>query len=191
VIQIGAPLLRDFGNPLGVLSDCHRRVERFLGVMVQVAQQARGGVLKSEEHAALEGALRYFREAAPKHTADEEQSLFPRLRRCEDAAVARVLHVIDGLEADHRTVIPDHAQVDQLGTVWLAAGRASVASTQLLRDALSRLERLYRRHIAIEDTEIFPTAARVLDAASLRAVGVEMAARRGIPWPAASGGPQA
>ena len=29
----------------------------------------------------LESALRYFREAAPKHTADEAQSVFPRL--CE------------------------------------------------------------------------------------------------------------
>jgi hypothetical protein len=37
--------------------------------------------LTEETRAALETALRYFREAAPKHTADEEESRFPRLRQ--------------------------------------------------------------------------------------------------------------
>jgi hypothetical protein len=37
--------------------------------------------LNEEQRGAFEAALRYFREAAPKHTADEEESLFPRLRR--------------------------------------------------------------------------------------------------------------
>ena len=37
--------------------------------------------MTEETRVALESALRYFREAAPKHTADEEESLFPRLRQ--------------------------------------------------------------------------------------------------------------
>ncbi len=80
MIQIGAPVAHDFGNPLGVLSDCHRRVEHFLRMMITVAEQARGGALAEEQRDALEVALRYFVEAAPKHTADEEESLFPQLR---------------------------------------------------------------------------------------------------------------
>lgn len=40
------------------------------------------------------------------------------------------------------------------------------------------LERLYRRHIAIEDLDLFPMADRLLTPAQLGAIGHEMAARR-------------
>ena len=36
MIQIGAPLAHDFSNPLGVLSDCHRRVVHFLHLLIVV-----------------------------------------------------------------------------------------------------------------------------------------------------------
>ena len=77
-IVIGAKGESDFTDPIGMLGDCHRRIERFLNVLVSVAEQARGEAMNAEQHSALE-TLRYFREAAPKHTADEEESLFPRL----------------------------------------------------------------------------------------------------------------
>ena len=54
------------------MSDCHRRIERFLTVLVRVAER---GSLEGEARGAFEAALRYFRDAAPKHTADEEESL--------------------------------------------------------------------------------------------------------------------
>ncbi len=79
-VVIGAKPESGFRDPIGLLTDCHRRVERFLSVLVQVGAQTQGGSLTSEQRTALETALRYFRDAAPKHTADEEESLFPRLR---------------------------------------------------------------------------------------------------------------
>ncbi len=44
-ITIGAKPAGDFSNPLELLSDCHRRIERFLAVLVKVARDARGGPL--------------------------------------------------------------------------------------------------------------------------------------------------
>jgi len=41
---------------------------------------------------------------------------------------------------------------------------------------------LYRAHIAAEDRDLFPAAARALDAPTLREIGREMAARRGVPY---------
>ena len=79
-LQIGEPPSPSFQQPLALLSDCHRRVERFLGLLARVAAEGRGGLLDRRQREALEAALRYFREAAPRHTADEEESLFPRLR---------------------------------------------------------------------------------------------------------------
>jgi hypothetical protein len=70
---------KTFGNPVGLLSDCHRRIESFLSMLLAVASHA-DGALDMELPNALETALKYFREAAPMHTADEEESLFPLLR---------------------------------------------------------------------------------------------------------------
>jgi hypothetical protein len=64
-------------DPIGSLTDCHRRIELFLAVLEQLSAQARGGPLSREEREALETALRYFREGTPKHTADEEENAVP------------------------------------------------------------------------------------------------------------------
>ena len=71
-VSIGQTLESDFHNPLGMLSDCHRRIARFLEMLIRVAERARGGSLEVEQREGLEASLKYFREAAPKHTSDED-----------------------------------------------------------------------------------------------------------------------
>jgi hypothetical protein len=41
-VQIGARPDSGFDDPIGMLKDCHRRIERFLGILCQVARQAQG-----------------------------------------------------------------------------------------------------------------------------------------------------
>ena len=50
--------------------------------------------LSPSEPAQLDSALTYFAVAAPKHTADEEQSLFPRLRAAHDPHAAQALDIV-------------------------------------------------------------------------------------------------
>jgi hemerythrin-like domain-containing protein len=178
-IQIGRKLAPTFQQPLELLSDCHRRVESFLRALILVAEQARGGELNSRQREALETALRYFREAAPKHTADEEESLFPRMREIGDRASREALAKIQALEADHEVAKDGHNTVEQLGQKWLADGRLSGDETSRLVKALDELQFIYERHIAVEDSEIFPLAKQVLDSKTLSDVGREMAERRG------------
>ena len=121
-IVIGAKRESDFTDPIGMLGDCHRRIEMFLNVLVRVAEQARGETLNEEQRGALETALRYFREAAPKHTADEEESLFPRLRRIESADVRALMARIESLEEEHVCADRSHGEVDSLGRLWLKDG---------------------------------------------------------------------
>ena len=168
----------DFTNPLGLLSDCHRRIERFLEVLVQLAGREPRQLLAATERESLEKALAYFRNSAPKHTADEEDSLFPRLRNSEDAQAD--LSCLAELEEDHQAAARDHELVDALGREWLSAEALTPDQLQQLRAALSRLSETYRRHIAIEDRQLFPLAARVLPANQLAEVGREMAERRGV-----------
>ncbi|MBV9852622.1 MAG: hemerythrin domain-containing protein [Armatimonadetes bacterium] len=179
-IQIGAKPESSFADPLGLLSDCHRRIEKFLRHLTLVTEKARGGPLDAEQRQALETALRYFREAAPRHTRDEEESLFPRLRAAGSADAQMALAALDALEADHDAADAHHAAVDQLGRQWLDTGHLSPGETDRLAGLLARLTTLYGWHIGIEDTQVFPRAARVLDAAAIRQVGREMAERRGL-----------
>ncbi len=176
-VQIGQKPESDFTQPLGLLSDCHRRIERFLDVLVRVYEARKGGSLNADEKSPFETALAYFRNAAPKHTADEEESLFPRLR---SAGARQVLECLEKLEGDHQAANRDHATVDALGAIWLAAGTLSPEQYEELGQALNRLRTLYAAHIAIEDKELFPLAAQVLADQQLVEVGQEMAGRRGL-----------
>jgi hemerythrin-like domain-containing protein len=179
-IQIGAKPESNFADPIGLLTDCHRRIERFLSVLAQIATQAQGGALDGEQQRALDTALRYFREAAPKHTADEEETLFPRMRQMDHAEVQEVLAQVDALEADHERADRAHAEVDRLGTAWLQAGSLAAEDAARLAELIRELQELYRAHIAVEEGEVFPAAARCLTPEERMAAGQEMKARRGL-----------
>jgi hemerythrin-like domain-containing protein len=183
MLRIGKQPEHGFDEPLGLLSDCHRRIEHFLHVLVALVGQAQGGALNAAERSQLEGALTYFTIAAPKHTTDEEESLFPRLEASGGAAAMSALELVRRLERDHAEAGAHHASVDGLGRKWLADDRLSEAEVRQLQQHLGRLQNLYGPHIAAEDGEVFPAAAHTLSAEEIRAIGREMAARRGVPWP--------
>jgi len=177
-VQIGDKPQAGFDDPLGMLSDCHRRIERFLGALVKIARDSKGAALGAREREALQAALEYFRTSGPRHTADEEESLFPRMKSCGDAAAA--LESIRELQSDHAAADRAHAEVDALGTRWLKSGTLSETDATRMADLTEQLARLYARHIAIEDRELFPTAGRALPRADLKSIGEEMARRRGL-----------
>jgi hemerythrin-like domain-containing protein len=184
-VTIGARREHGFDEPLGLLSDCHRRIEGFLGVMIRVMDRTSGKQLDAEERNALETALRYFDVAAPRHTHDEEESLFPRMRASNDPTVRDAMARIDALEADHRRAEAMHAEVGRLCRAWLDTGPLPATDVERLRHLLTDLRETYARHIAVEDDEVFPLAGRVLSEAELVQVGREMAQRRGLTAPAA------
>lgn len=165
-------------DPMGLLVACHRRVERFLKTLSAAAGQLGGRDLTTEEREAIGRSLRYFREAAPNHTADEEQDLFPALVSRDPYAAAAV----QSLESDHVRAGELHRRVDAIGEQWMAAGRLSESALAELRQACAQLEQLYTEHIRIEETDVFPRAADLLNAEELEAIGRRMAARRGVAF---------
>jgi iron-sulfur cluster repair protein YtfE (RIC family) len=175
-VQIGAQT-HSFADPTGLLSDCHRRIEMFLGSLQAVAAVADRAPSEATCKA-LETALRYFREAAPKHTADEEESLFPRMRQMQTAGVQAALRRLEYLEDDHRRADALHAEVDRIGNEYLTHKVVSPADLATFRSALAELASLYQKHILLEDTLVFPLASRLLSADEKAAIGREMAARR-------------
>jgi hemerythrin-like domain-containing protein len=168
-VTIGAKPEHNFDQPLGLLGDCHRRIERFLEVLIRIANDG----LSEQNLLALPVALRYFREAAPRHTADEEESLFPRMRTCGSP------EVLAALEGDHRSAGALHDEVDALFSQWQREELPAAKVTRL-REALTELKRIYAAHIRVEDEIVFPLAGRTLDRETQLAIGREMAKRRGI-----------
>jgi hemerythrin-like domain-containing protein len=179
-VTIGAKPESNFTNPIGLLSDCHRRIERFLDVLVNVVAEGQGRALNPQQRTALETALLYFHDAAPKHTADEEESLFPRLRAMQSPEMRALLGRVDSLEADHAVAGRAHAELHELGEQWLRGSSLTSAQAARMAALLGELRNLYRRHIGIEDGEVFPAAAAALSPPEREAIGREMASRRGV-----------
>ena len=134
-----------------------------------------------ETRRALETALRYFHDAAPKHTADEEESLFPRLRELQSPEVQNAFSKLEELEGEHRWAEPLHAEVESLGMEYLSRGQLSPGQVEAFRRAVTQLSEMYKRHIAVEDESLFPVAAKVLPASEKQAIAAEMAKRRAVP----------
>ena len=173
-IQIGAKPDSGFNDPIGMLKDCHRRIESFLGILCVVAERAKGRELTAEERNAVQAALQYFRTGGQRHTADEEESLFPRLRKCD----AESLQDIDRLEGDHREANDLHHSIEQLFAAWLDAGGLNSEATQQLLSDTARLKELYSNHIQIEEMVVFARASQVLDSQAITAIGTEFRFRR-------------
>jgi hemerythrin-like domain-containing protein len=179
-ITIGKKPESGFGDPLGMLSDCHRRIERFLRVLAILASQAQGSKLSEEQCHALEAALHYFRVAAPLHTLDEENSLFPRMRTHQNPQVHEPIRQLEALEADHQSTETAHREVEAIGRRWLAEGSLPDEAVRRLSLILDNLQAIYEAHIHQEDNEVFPLAAKSLEPSELEALGREMAIRRGL-----------
>jgi hemerythrin-like domain-containing protein len=178
-VQIGAKV-HSFADPTGLLSDCHRRVEMFLGALRAVAEVIDQPAAE-ETRRSLESALRYFREAAPKHTADEEESVFPRLRKISNPEIGAALTKMEELEQEHRWAAPLHAQVQRVGEQYLSTGRVTVPDIEVFRSSVAALAAMYAHHIDTEEELVFPVAARVLPETEKAAIAHEMARRRAVP----------
>jgi hemerythrin-like domain-containing protein len=173
-VQIGARPDSGFDDPLGMLRDCHRRIERFLKVLTRVVGRALGRALDAEEAAVVDAAIHYFRVGGARHTADEEESLFPRLRYCAQAPA----DTVGNLQQQHQRADTLHAEIDRLFTAWLNLHALSPDQQQQLHAATTELEQLYAGHIELEEKVVFPAAAQLLSRQDLIKIGTEFRDRR-------------
>lgn len=174
-IQIGAKPDSGFDDPIGMLTDCHRRIEHFLNILCVVAGRAQRRALSEEETEAIHAALQYFHVGGVRHTADEEESLFPRIRA---ELGSGTLAEITRLEDDHATAAGLHAAVETLYLKWILAASLDESDTQELMSNTQSLKRLYAAHIQVEEQLVFPRAAELLGSETVQAIGWEFRARR-------------
>ena len=179
-----------FAQPIHLLGDCHRRIEKFLDQLISVAGQPAAAPLEEPSRQQLHTALRYFNQLPGLHNADEEESLFPRLRQIaqgestQAAQAGEALAVMERLEKDHVRAEAAHAEIETIGNRWLDENTLPESTLQQLRDELRLLRAFYVAHIALEDDLLFPLAKRLLGKQQMESVGREMAARRGVDYDA-------
>ena len=180
LMQIGQKPESDFHQPIGMLEDCHKRILFFLKSLIKVAAEFETGPLDPGHRVTLEKALKYFRESAPRHTADEEESLFPRLREIEGPRIDELFARIDSLENEHRWADQQHLEVDTICRRWLENGVCPENERAQLQTILGELLSFYERHIQIEESEVFTAARELLSDSGKETMGQEMAHRRGL-----------
>jgi len=162
----------DFGDPLGMLAACHRRIERQLGTLDRLQRHLPEHGCDEDARAAARAILRYFDNAAPNHHADEEESVFPRLAA---VAPAEAAGLIAALERDHETLTANWRRLrPQLAGIE-AGERANLDAKEV-----EQVRAAYDAHIAREEGELIPLAAKTLGTDAIAAIGREMAARRGV-----------
>ena len=91
-----------------------------------------------------------------------------------------VFSKLEQLEDEHRWAAPLHAEVDRLGAQYLSTGSLSGHEVDDFRKAVASLASMYKQHISVEDSLVFPLAARVLSEAEKMAIAEEMAGRRKV-----------
>lgn len=172
---IAAPAAPSFDHPLEMLRACHGKILQQCDTLKKLTAHLDNQGFDAEVQQAAAGILRYFDTAGQFHHQDEEEDLFPALRSCTTTTLLELLL------SDHIVML---SAWDALRPrlVQLAEGREVVLEAALTEKFISS----YTSHIAIENAELLPLAARLLSAQQVFLIGRSMASRRGAKFPEAA-----
>lgn len=160
-------------SPVDHLQACHRRIEERLATLERVAPALL--TRSAEALEALQAVFWFFDSSGVTHTADEEESFFPRLAGKISPDEAAFLAA---LEVEHTRA---EALYDELKSAVANFATPPTADDQRRYTELAAaLCDIYRTHIRHEDERFHDLAARLLQPADLEAISKEMRQRRGL-----------
>jgi iron-sulfur cluster repair protein YtfE (RIC family) len=163
-------------DAVDMLVACHQRIRNFTGIAVRLADAHGAG--EAEIANAAEAVHRYYAIALPLHEADENDSVYPRLRaRLTDSGERTAL----------QSMVDQHGPIDEtvarLLPLWddvrKHPDRLRLHAPEL-REHAHRLRQLWTEHLALEEEIVFPLIRQRLNADDLRDVHREMKQRRGV-----------
>jgi hemerythrin-like domain-containing protein len=158
-------------NPLDVLAQEHRFQAEVCNGLERIAD----GLPDEIDRRLCQQVVSCLRYDLPLHHRDEEEGLFPLLRR--RAAEGDSIHeVLDHLERDHST---DEGFADELIETLerLAAGHRP-PNPEMVGYMLRGFFEGYRRHIHWEETLVIPLARQILTEADRAELAARMSANR-------------
>lgn len=153
-----------------ILTTCHEHILERLAVLEQVGDDLQKSEQIEDHHLARLGELLAFLDTViPIHSADEEVSLFPRLRKLGPFVGAE--HTpMDCMESEHVGHGEQKAQL-KVAMVKRDAAKAGRCALTMVRE--------YRTHIRKEEDILYPMARELLtDADEIATMTEEMRGRR-------------
>lgn len=165
---------RLLANPLDFIAEYHMR-ERTICAMIDRI------VSGDADAEAFEEVLWFLKQELPLHLQDEDEDLFPLMRRrCEPAD--KIDAVIERLGHEQRNAQTD--TLDMVGIIESAScGLRALSAAE--RRTLTRFAAHARRHLIVENAIIFPIARARLTKADLDNLRLRILQRRGARLPLA------
>lgn len=168
-----APPSATLDSPIDHLNACHRRIEERLQTLERVGPHLVGRT--AEALKALEAVFWFFDSSGATHTADEEESFFPRI----------AAHLTPGEQQFLNELELEHSQAEGIYDTLkshVAQLTNPPTETEVARynELAAELCTLYRQHIKNEDSRFPAIAARILTPADLDAISKEMKLRRNL-----------
>ncbi len=161
-----------FDDPLKLLRACHGRIEAQCVTLGRLIEHLTTQGCDAQAVQVASAILRYFDTAGQYHHQDEELDLFPQLLSTHDQSVSLI---ITRLLQEHKTMEAAWQSLRPL-LMRIAAAQSKIVDASIARHFID----VYARHIALENGTLLPLAATLLNNEELRAIGLNMAARRGV-----------
>jgi iron-sulfur cluster repair protein YtfE (RIC family) len=151
-----------------ILHDCHEHILERLARLETLGRELQGAAAFEERHLAVVGdLLSFLHTAIPIHSADEERTLFPRLRAAHPASGYTPMDCMEREHVDHQAQLARFERA--------VVKRDAPAAARAALDVVAS----YRDHIGKEEEILFPWAREVLsDPALVQAMTREMRERR-------------
>lgn len=155
------------------LDACHRQTLEAVRALEALAEAIERGDDTPELRYQAGQIANFLSDTARTHHEDEERHVFPALRGSADPAI---VHAVLRLTQDHGWLEQDWLELEpHVQAFALGYGQCD---TQALSFGVPVFAALYRDHIALEESLIYPQAQGQMPARERRAMGREMASRR-------------
>lgn len=162
-------------TPLKYILSDHFRHRALCQALDQIAE------ISARDDQLIEAVQRFLGTDFRLHVIDEEEDLFPLIRR-RAKPEDEVGSVLRNLSLEHATGRQEASLIDEALTGMMESGKRGFPAL----DTAARLRGFAakeRRHLIVENAIIMPMAKSLLSADDLRTLGRRMAARRGIEYP--------
>lgn len=171
-IQIAASKSSEPEDAISLLLGCHQRIRHFTQVAFRLARIS--DVPATDRAAAARSVLRYFQIALPLHEADENQSIYPRLREKLRAGE---------LSEANEAMVRQHTEIDDIIAKLIPLWQGMAESGERPMDSLllkltERLRQLWEIHLSLEEQQVIPALRDHLTSEDLGTIRAEMSARR-------------
>lgn len=169
------PPLESRGVGFAALDECHRRVLARLDELSGLVAAVEAGESNPAMRTLAASIAQFLGNDARRHHEDEERHVFPPLLASGNADLVQA---VLRLQQDHCWIEEDWFELES--HVQAIATGYGTCDIDTLREGTAILAALYKEHIALEESMVYPEAHARIGAAGLDAMAREMIARRRI-----------